>query len=66
MVDRLHNLRSLPADKFEKIKRQIEETEQKYMPIFESVVGPQKEYAKMLVDKIKQQLSILKARQNAK
>ena len=66
MVDRLHNLRSLPKDKSEKIARQIEETEEKYMPIFESVVGPQKEHASMLVAKIKQQLSILKAEQNAK
>jgi len=66
MVDRLHNLRSLLTGNPEKIKRQIEETEEKYMPIFESVVGPQKEYAEILVAKIKEQLSILKAEQNVK
>ncbi len=66
MVDRLHNLRSLQKDKPEKIERQIEETEEKYIPIFESVVGPQKEYVAMLVAKIKQQLSILKAERNVK
>jgi guanosine-3',5'-bis(diphosphate) 3'-pyrophosphohydrolase len=42
MIDRLHNLRSLPGNNPEKIKRQIEETGSKLMPIFESVKGERK------------------------
>ena len=60
MVDRLHNLRSLSGNKPEKIKRQIEETESKYIPIFDSVSGEKKQYAEILLSKIKEQLAKLK------
>mgnify|MGYP001563996568 CR=1 FL=1 len=66
MVDRLHNLRSLLANKPEKIKRQIEETRDVYLPIFETVSGERKEYAEMLIAKIKQQLSVLESGKNPK
>ncbi len=60
MVDRLHNLRSLPANKSDKIRKQVDETELKYLPIFESVSGEKKQYAEILLLKIKNQLTILK------
>jgi hypothetical protein len=68
MVDRLHNLRSLTPNinKPRKIELQIEETKSKYLPIFKSVIGKRKEYAEILVSKIKEQLFILESKQNIK
>jgi GTP pyrophosphokinase len=60
MVDRLHNLRTLTTNKPDKIKRQVEETESKYIPIFDSVSGERKQYVEILLSKIKDQLTILK------
>ncbi len=62
-VDRLHNLRSLPRNDLEKISRQIKETEEVYLPIFRSVSGKLAPYAQIMVAKIEEQLSILKANQ---
>ena len=60
LADRLNNLRSLPkTNNDEKIKRKIEETE-KYIVIYD------KQAPKILMDKIKAQLDILKAMQNSK
>lgn len=56
MVDRLHNLRSLPANKPKEIKRQIKETKLKYIPIFQLISGRRKQYAEVLLKKIKKQL----------
>ena len=54
LADRLHNLRSLPNTKNpQKIQRKIEETE-KYILIYD------KQSHKILMDKIKEQLNILK------
>lgn len=54
LADRLHNLRSLPNTKNpQKIQRKIEETE-KYILIYE------KQAHKILMDKIKEQLILLK------
>ncbi len=61
MVDRLHNLRSLPVEKPSWVKKQIDETENVYMPIFESVTGPMKGKAQILVSKIRFELERLKA-----
>ena len=61
MVDRLHNLRTLPSDKPEKIEKQIRETRDVLLPIFEAVSGERKQYAEILVGKIKEQLAILEA-----
>lgn len=61
MVDRLHNLRTLPADKPEKIEKQIRETREVFLPIFEAVSGERKKYAEVLVKKIKKQLAVLEA-----
>lgn len=60
MVDRLHNLRSLVGNKPEKIQKQIKETEEVYLPIFESIQGEKKEYAERLVSKINRELQLLK------
>ena len=59
MVDRLHNLRTLPSDKPEKIEKQIRETRDIFLPIFETVLGERKKFAEVLVTKIKEQLSVL-------
>lgn len=59
MVDRLHNLRTLPKDKPEKIEKQIRETRDVFLPIFEAVFGERKQYAEVLVNKIKEQLAVL-------
>ena len=59
MVDRLHNLRTLPSDKPEKIEKQLRETRDVLLPIFEAVSGERKQYAEILVNKIKEQLAIL-------
>ncbi len=64
MVDRLHNLRTLPVNKPEKIEKQILETREVFLPIFEAVSGEQKQYAEVLVKKIKEQLMILESTQN--
>ena len=64
MVDRLHNLRTLPVDKPEKIEKQIRETRDVFLPIFEAVSGERKKYAEVLVEKIKEQLMILESTQN--
>lgn len=54
LADRLHNLRTLPNTKNpEKIRRKIEETE-KYILIYD------KQSYKVLMDKIKEQLAVLK------
>lgn len=58
LADRLHNLRSLLKSTNEKIKRKIEETE-KYILIYDD-----NESLKVLMDKIKEQLYILKSNQN--
>lgn len=63
MVDRLHNLRSLRANKPEKLERQIRETRDVYLPVFETVSGEWKQYAEILAAKIKQQLAILESAQ---
>lgn len=60
LADRLHNLRSLPKTKNdEKIQRKIEETE-KYILIYD------KQAPKILMDKIKEQLTTLKEMQKSK
>lgn len=61
MVDRLHNLRSLPIDKKSWVKKQIIETESVYLPIFSSVTGEMKEVAEVLVSKICSEVTRLKA-----
>lgn len=58
MVDRLHNLRSLPLHKPSWIKKQIEETESVYMPIFTALEGG---IAETLVSKIRSEITRLKA-----
>lgn len=62
MVDRLHNLRTLPAGNREKIEKQIRETREVFLPIFEAVSGERKRYAEILVNKIKEQLAVLETR----
>lgn len=62
-VDRLHNLRSLPGNDPKKIARQIKETEEIYLPIFNSVSGKLAPYAKVIITKIEDQLAILKSNQ---
>lgn len=60
MIDRLHNLRSLPND-LKKIKKQVDETESVYIPIFNKICGLNKPHAHIfLLQKIKDQLEILK------
>lgn len=61
MVDRLHNLRSLPVDKPSWVKKQLDETELVYMPIFTSVTGEMEKYAKALVSKIRFEITRLGA-----
>ncbi len=61
MVDRLHNLRTLSSCTSEKILRKIEETEDKYIPIFKLVKGDKKKYTDILLEKIEAQLKILKS-----
>ena len=61
MIDRLHNLRSLPVDKIAWIKKQLDETGVVYMPIFTSVEGEFQEYAKILVSKIETQMQVLQS-----
>lgn len=61
MVDRLHNLRNLVGNKPEKIQRQISETEEVYIPLFEKITGKNKQYAEQLLEKIKDQLLVLKS-----
>lgn len=66
MIDRLHNLRTLLTDNPEKIKKQIQETRDMYLPIFETVSGERKQYAEIMIAKIKQQLDTLESGQNPK
>lgn len=61
MIDRLHNLRSFPEDKIEWIKKQIKETEEVYLPVFSSIQGELKPYSIVLLEKIKDQILILKS-----
>jgi len=62
MVDRLHNLRSIPEiDKVSWAKKQVTETTEVYLPIFSSIQGKLKPYAIVLSEKIKDQILILQA-----
>lgn len=61
MVDRLHNLRSLPVEKPSWVKKQLDETERVYMPIFSSIQGELKSIAESLVSKIRFEVERLKA-----
>ncbi len=61
MIDRLHNLRSFPPDRIDWIQKQITETEQIYFPLFSSITGDLKPYSIVLLEKIKDQILILKA-----
>lgn len=61
MVDRLHNLRSLPIEKQSWVKKQIIETESVYLPIFDSISGPMKGVAEILASKIRSEITRLKA-----
>ena len=61
MVDRLHNLRNLIGNRPEKIQKQIIETEEVYIPLFEKITGKNKQYAEQLLEKIKDQLLALKS-----
>lgn len=60
MVDRLHNLRSLTGNKPEKIQKQINETENVYLPIFQGVSGKKKYYTDQLINKINYEMQLLK------
>lgn len=64
MVDRLHNLRSLPLDRPTWIKKQLLETADVYMPIFSSVKGEMKDVAVALISKIRFEITRLKASLN--
>lgn len=64
MVDRLHNLRSLPLDRPTWVKKQLLETESVYMPIFSSVKGEMKDVAAALISKIRFEITRLKASLN--
>lgn len=61
MVDRLHNLRNLIGNRPEKIQKQITETEDVYIPLFKKISGEKKEYVEKLLEKINEQLIILKS-----
>lgn len=58
MIDRLHNLRTLPLDDTSWVVKQITETESVYSPIFSSVGGARKEIAQTLLEKIEDQIAI--------
>lgn len=60
LVDRLHNLRSLPRNQKIKIERQIVETESVYIPMIDLVTGDYAPYANILKQKIQVELSKLK------
>lgn len=60
LVDRLHNLRSLPKNQKIKIGRQIDETELVYIPMINLVTGDYAPYANILKQKIQAELSKLK------
>ena len=62
-LDRLHNLRTLLGSGYKspKIAKTVKETEEVYLPIFESIQGPLKKYSEILVQKIKLELENLKA-----
>lgn len=60
LVDRLHNLRSLPKNQKIKIGRQIDETELVYIPMTDLVTGDYAPYANILKQKIQAELSKLK------
>lgn len=60
LVDRLHNLRSLPKNQKIKIGRQIDETELVYIPMIDLVTGDYAPYANILKQKIQAELSKLK------
>lgn len=60
LVDRLHNLRSLPRNQKAKIQRQIDETESVYIPMIDLVTGDYAPYANILKQKIQVELSKLK------
>lgn len=61
MIDRLHNLRSIPEHKIGWKEKQINETENVYLAIFSSLQGDLKPYSLVLLEKIKDQILILKA-----
>lgn len=60
MVDRLHNLRSMPDSKGF-VKKQIKETEEVYLPIFSCVKGRYADVARKLLQKICEELEKLRA-----
>lgn len=60
LIDRLHNLRSLPGNQKVKIKRQIDETESVYIPMIPLITGKFSPYGKILEQKIHVELSKLK------
>ncbi len=61
MVDRLHNLRTIPVDRKEWTKNQIEETEKVYFSIFSSIQGERNEASIVLLEKIKEEIFNLKS-----
>lgn len=61
MIDRLHNLRSIPEDKPGWAEKQIKETEEVYLEIFSSVKGNLKPYVNVLFKKIQEELVTLKS-----
>jgi (p)ppGpp synthase/HD superfamily hydrolase len=62
-LDRLHNLRTVIGSRWKtsKTEKLIVETESVYLPIFNSVSGPLKDYSEVLISKIKTELKALKA-----
>jgi GTP pyrophosphokinase len=62
-LDRLHNLRTIAGSgyKISKISKTVNETEEVYLPIFESIQGPLKKHSEVLVGKVKIELEKLKA-----
>lgn len=62
-LDRLHNLRTLLGSGYKstKIAKTIKETEDVYLPIFESLQGSLKNYSVALIQKIRFELENLKA-----
>lgn len=60
LVDRLHNLRSLPGNQKAKIQRQIDETESVYIPMIDLITRDYAPCANILKQKIQVELSKLK------
>lgn len=62
-LDRLHNLRTVIGSGYKtvKINKVIKETEEVYIPIFESLSGCLKSYSDSLIQKIKLELNTIKA-----